>query len=125
MNHQHPIFTVETECQDCYKCLRHCPVKAIRVENGHAMVMPDTCVSCGACVEACPVHAKRIRDDFGRAKQLVQSDRPVYVSLAPSWVSEFPGVTERGERLRSEEPVELSVGYLEGGIDLVHECFLR
>ncbi len=96
MNHQHPIFTVETECQDCYKCLRRCPVKAIRVENGHAMVMPDTCVSCGACVEACPVHAKRIRDDFGRAKQLVQSDRPVYVSLAPSWVSEFPGVTETG-----------------------------
>ena len=96
MNHQHPIFTVETECQDCYKCLRHCPVKAIRVENGHAMVIPDTCVSCGACVEACPVHAKRIRDDLGRARHLVQSGRPVYVSLAPSWVSEFPGVTEGG-----------------------------
>ena len=94
MNHQHPIFTVETECQDCYKCLRHCPVKAIRVENGHAMVMPDTCVSCGACVEACPVHAKRIRDDLGRARHLVQSSRPVYVSLAPSWVSEFAGVPE-------------------------------
>jgi iron only hydrogenase large subunit-like protein len=94
MNHQHPIFTVETECQDCYKCLRHCPVKAIRVENGHAMVMPDTCVSCGACVEACPVQAKRIRDDLGRARHLVQSARPVYVSLAPSWVSEFPGVAE-------------------------------
>jgi iron only hydrogenase large subunit-like protein len=94
MNHQHPIFTVETECQDCYKCLRHCPVKAIRVENGHAMVMPDTCVSCGACVEACPVHAKRIRDDLGRAKHLLQSGRPVYVSLAPSWVSEFAGVAE-------------------------------
>ena len=92
MNHQHPIFTVETECQDCYKCLRHCPVKAIRVENGHAMVMPDTCVSCGACVEACPVHAKRIRDDLGRARHLVQSGRPVYVSLAPSWVGEFPNV---------------------------------
>ncbi len=94
MNHQHPVFTVETECQDCYKCLRRCPVKAIRVENGHAMVMPDTCVSCGACVEACPVHAKRIRDDVGRAKRLVASERRVCVSLAPSWVSEFPGVTE-------------------------------
>lgn len=94
MDHQYPIYTVETECQDCYKCLRQCPVKAIRVENGHAMVIPEMCVACGACVEACPVHAKRIRDDLGRARNLLKSGRPVYVSLAPSWVSEFPGVPE-------------------------------
>jgi iron only hydrogenase large subunit-like protein len=94
MDHQYPIYTVETECQDCYKCLRHCPVKAIRVENGHAMIVREMCVACGICVEACPVHAKKIRDDLGRARYLLKSDRPVYVSLAPSWVSEFPGIPE-------------------------------
>ncbi len=94
MDQQYPIFTVETECQDCYKCLRHCPVKAIRVENGHAMIVREMCVACGTCVEACPVHAKRIRDDMGRARNLLNSGRPVYVSLAPSWVSEFPGISE-------------------------------
>ncbi len=94
MDQQYPIFTVETECQDCYKCLRHCPVKAIRVENGHAMIVREMCVACGICVEACPVHAKRIRDDAGRARHLLKSGRPVYVSLAPSWVSEFPGISE-------------------------------
>lgn len=94
MDHAYPIHTVETECQDCYKCLRHCPVKAIRVENGRAQVMPGLCVACGTCVGACPVHAKKIRDDLGRAKHLLKTGRPVYVSLAPSWVGEFSGLPE-------------------------------
>lgn len=93
MDHQYPIYTVETECQDCYKCLRECPVKAIRVENGHAMVVPEMCVACGNCVEVCPAHAKKVRDDLGRARLLLKSARPVYVSLAPSWVSEFAGIS--------------------------------
>lgn len=93
MNHDYPIFTVETECQDCYKCVRHCPVKAIRVEEGHAMVMPELCVACGTCVRVCPARAKRIRDDVGRLRRLLGENRAVYLSLAPSWVSEFPGVT--------------------------------
>ena len=94
MNHQYPIYTVETECQDCYKCVRECPVKAIRVEDGRAMVVPDLCVACGTCVAVCPVHAKKIRNDWGRARNLLQTGRKVYVSLAPSWVSEFPGVSQ-------------------------------
>lgn len=92
MNHDYPIYTVETECQDCYKCVRHCPVKAIRVEEGHAMVLPELCVACGTCVRVCPAHAKRIREDAGRLKRLLGESRPVYLSLAPSWVSEFPGL---------------------------------
>ncbi len=90
MNRQHPIFTEKKECQDCYKCVRNCPVKAIRVENGSAMVMAERCVACGRCVEVCPVHAKRVRDDLGRTRHLLQSGEKVIASLAPSYVSEFP-----------------------------------
>ena len=25
-----PIYSVEAQCRDCYKCVRRCPVKAIR-----------------------------------------------------------------------------------------------
>ncbi len=92
MNHSYPIFTVDTECQDCFKCVRHCPVKAIKVEGAHASVIPELCVACGHCVEVCPAHAKKVRDDMGRARQLLQGEAPVYASLAPSWVSEFKGV---------------------------------
>jgi iron only hydrogenase large subunit-like protein len=93
MNHQHPIFTARSECQDCCACVRHCPVKAIRVENGSAMVMPERCLACGHCVKVCPVHAKRVRDDLGRLRQLLRSGRTVVASLAPSYVSEFEGCT--------------------------------
>ena len=50
MDERSPVFTEITECQDCYKCLRNCPAKAIRVENGRAAVIPERCVACGTCV---------------------------------------------------------------------------
>ena len=94
MQQDYPIYTEKTECQDCYKCLRHCPVKAIKVENGSATVMPERCVACGHCVEVCPAHAKRVRNDLKRALHLLESKKDkVYVSLAPSWKTAFPGVS--------------------------------
>ncbi len=92
MNQSYPIYTADAECQDCFKCVRHCPVKAIKVENGHASVMSDLCIACGHCVEVCPAHAKKVRQDVRRVKQLLSEGKPVYVSLAPSWVSEFKGL---------------------------------
>ncbi len=89
MNLQKPIYTEKRECQDCYKCVRNCPVKAIKVENGYATVIFERCVMCGRCVEVCPNGAKRIRDDVPRARQLLTLRPRVIVSLAPSYVSEF------------------------------------
>lgn len=92
MNHNFPVFTVETECQDCYKCVRHCPCKAIKVVNGSASVMTDLCIACGRCVRVCPAGAKRIRPDLSRARFLMTRKHKVYASLAPSFVSYFRGV---------------------------------
>ena len=92
MNFLSPIYTERRECQDCYKCLRNCPVKAIKVEAGCATVLPELCVFCGQCVEVCPNNAKRVRDDLSHARQLIASGRRVYVSLAPSFIAEFPGI---------------------------------
>ncbi|HZK20592.1 MAG TPA: [Fe-Fe] hydrogenase large subunit C-terminal domain-containing protein [Treponemataceae bacterium] len=92
MNYISPIYTELTECQDCYKCLRNCPAKAIRVENAHAIIVPELCVMCGRCVVHCPAHAKKIRDDVARAKQIIKQKK-TFVSLAPSFVSEFSEFT--------------------------------
>jgi len=92
MNFQKPIYTELGYCRDCYKCVRHCPVKAIRVENNQASIIADRCIYCGICVDSCPVGAKRVRDDLNRAKLLVHRKGKVVASLAPSFVSEFPGV---------------------------------
>lgn len=80
-----PVYTLENECHDCYKCVRQCSVKAVRVKNGHASVIPHKCIACGHCVEICPSKAKRVRDDVNRARTLLASGKDVYVSLAPSW----------------------------------------
>ncbi len=93
MNYLNPIYTEKRECQDCYKCLRNCPVKAIKIESGYASVIPELCILCGQCVEICPSGAKRVRDDLPQARQLLALKPRVIVSLAPSFVSEFPGVT--------------------------------
>src|SRR5512138_1325937 len=90
MDSLNPIYTEKRECQDCYKCVRNCPVKAIKVESGYASVIPELCVLCGQCVEVCPSHAKKVRDDLPRARQLLATRQRVMVSLAPSFVSEFP-----------------------------------
>jgi len=92
MNYLNPIFTEKRECQDCYKCVRNCPVKAIKVEGGYASVVPELCIVCGHCVAVCPNGAKKVRDDLAAARQLLALKSAVYVSLAPSYVTEFPGL---------------------------------
>lgn len=90
---EHPLHTVRTDCQDCYKCVRRCPVKAIKIEDNSAMIVPDLCIACGTCYKVCPSKAKQPRGDLARAKYLVASGKEIYVSLAPSWITEFPELT--------------------------------
>lgn len=87
------ISTVQTSCRDCYKCIRHCPVKAIRISLGHAEVVDERCIKDGRCVLVCPQGAKRVRSDLGRAQELLSSGKTVIASLAPSFVAAFPEAT--------------------------------
>jgi iron only hydrogenase large subunit-like protein len=89
---KHAIYTERRECQDCHKCIRECPVKAIRVQDGYARVVPEMCIQCGSCILACPSNAKQVRNDQPMVKELLASGRRVVISLAPSFVAQFPGV---------------------------------
>lgn len=89
MNKQNSVYTLSNECHDCYKCVRQCPVKAIKIENGHASVLSEKCIACGNCVKACPSNAKRVRSDIDKVKTLFLAQKDVYVSLAPSWSGVF------------------------------------
>ncbi len=92
MNVFHPIYTEEAECQDCYKCVRECTVKAIKIKDGKASIIEDECILCGHCVDVCPVHAKRVRNDIEKAIDLLNKKDRVIVSLAPSFVTEFADI---------------------------------
>lgn len=92
-NREFPLYTIKNNCQDCYKCVRSCPVKAIKIEDNSAMIVPDLCIACGKCYQVCPAKAKQYRNDLTRAKHLVESGKDIYVSLAPSWITEFDDFT--------------------------------
>jgi iron only hydrogenase large subunit-like protein/uncharacterized Fe-S cluster-containing protein len=85
------VFTNRARCRNCYRCLRVCPVKAIRIQNGQAQVEASLCIACGTCRRECPQQAKSFRSDVERVVQLLQESAPVAVSLAPSYASVYPG----------------------------------
>lgn len=85
----------QADCKNCYRCLRSCPVKAIRVETEQARVIPDRCILCGHCVNVCPRNAKHVHSGVEAVSKLIASDADVIVSLAPSFVSSF-GVSDFG-----------------------------
>lgn len=89
---EYPLYTIKNNCTDCYKCVRRCPVKAIKIEDSSAQIVPDLCIACGTCYRVCPAKAKQPRNDLIRARHLIDSGKDVYVSLAPSWITEFEGL---------------------------------
>lgn len=78
------ITISQVNCKDCYKCVRYCPVKAIRVVNGHAEVVPERCLGDGSCIQVCPQQAKHVRNDDDIVRNLLAGDAPVMASVAPS-----------------------------------------
>ncbi len=82
----------KSNCKNCYKCIRHCPVKAIRFSGNQAHIIGNECILCGQCFVVCPQNAKQIVDETEKAKVLLQSGSPVVVSLAPSFVANYEGV---------------------------------
>lgn len=82
----------KSNCKNCYKCIRHCPVKSIRFSGNQAYVIGNECILCGQCFVVCPQDAKQIVDETEKVKVLLQSGDPVIVSLAPSFVANYDGV---------------------------------
>jgi len=82
----------KSNCKNCYKCIRHCPVKAIRFSGNQAHIIGNECILCGHCFVVCPQNAKEIVDGTEKARVLLQSGDPVVVSLAPSFVANYEGV---------------------------------
>ena len=89
------IDTNVAHCQDCYRCVRACPVKAIRITNGQAHIEQELCIHCGSCVRQCPKKAKYIVSTLDTVKELLASGRPVAASVAPSFAAIDPAITKK------------------------------
>ncbi len=82
----------KSNCKNCYKCIRHCPVKSIRFSGNQAYIIGNECIMCGHCFVVCPQDAKQIVDDTEKVKVLIESGDPVIVSIAPSFAANYAGV---------------------------------
>ena len=50
-------FCISDSCVACGACEAQCPVGAISLDTGKAVIDADKCISCGGCAGACPVGA--------------------------------------------------------------------
>ncbi len=81
----------KSNCKNCYKCIRHCPVKAIRFSGNQAHIIGNECILCGQCFVVCPQDAKEIVNEVEKVKVFLQNGDPVVVSLAPSFIANYDG----------------------------------
>lgn len=81
----------KSNCKNCYKCIRNCPVKSIRFADHQAHIVKEQCILCGQCFIACPQNAKQIRNDVQSVKDMIATGKPVIASLAPSFVANYEG----------------------------------
>jgi two-component system, NtrC family, sensor kinase len=86
------VSTIKEKCRRCYTCVRKCPAKAIKVEEGQAKVVEERCIACGSCIKVCHQEAKSVQDSTAKVKELFWKHEEVIACLAPSFPAAFPQV---------------------------------
>lgn len=79
----------KSNCKNCYKCIRNCPVKSIEIKEHQAQIIDNDCVLCGKCILNCPQNAKQIRNDTSVVKNLIREGKKVIATVAPSFISTY------------------------------------
>ena len=82
----------KSNCKNCYKCIRNCPVKSIKFTGEQANIVDNECILCGQCLVVCPQNAKEIKSELEKVKVMLVENKEVYVSLAPSFIANYKGV---------------------------------
>ncbi len=81
----------KSNCKNCYKCVRNCPVKAIRIVDQQAQIVEEDCILCGRCTVVCPQNAKEDISSLGEVRRLLTQGREVVAAVAPSFTAYFNG----------------------------------
>ncbi|MBN1319979.1 MAG: 4Fe-4S dicluster domain-containing protein [Thermoleophilia bacterium] len=114
------ISTIKQNCRRCYTCVRDCPAKAIRIEDGQASVVAERCISCGNCTKVCSQGAKAYSS--GLEGTLAILDRETAAALvAPSFpvAFEIPPAQLMGALRQLGFTYVIEVAY---GADLVNQA---
>jgi len=84
------VSILGSNCRNCYRCVRFCPVKSIKIKGSTAQVEEDMCINCGICIKQCPQNAKRVRGSIESVRDYLANNDKVIASIAPSFGALFP-----------------------------------
>ena len=113
----------KANCKHCYKCLRVCPVKAIKFKNDQANIVEERCIACGHCFIACPQNARKVKSDLDSVKEAIYEGKRVIATIAPSYIGAFE--IKKGEQIVSALK-KLGFSYVEEaaiGADIVSTLY--
>ncbi|KGO15047.1 [Fe-Fe] hydrogenase large subunit C-terminal domain-containing protein [Clostridium botulinum] len=79
----------KANCKNCYKCLRSCPVKAIKFKNHQAKIEMERCILCSRCVLVCPQNARKVVNYLDKVKKALNEKKKIVASIAPSFMGNF------------------------------------
>ncbi len=107
------VYTDETKCVGCNKCILKCPVHANRAEyidgENKVHVDDDYCINCGQCLDICDHGARMFSDDTDSFFEDLQNGEKISLIVAPAARTNFP-------------ELENLFGYLkEKGVNLIYD----
>ncbi len=76
-------------CKNCYKCVRNCSVKAIKMIDDRAQIVEEKCIACGKCFLVCPQNARNIHSDLENVLNAVKLGKKIVISVAPSYLGVY------------------------------------
>lgn len=97
-----------TKCTGCGHCLGVCPVGAISLLKGKAVIHHDVCILCGACKYACP---------WGAIFEVLEPATAITVPVQPASLQ--PVVQSVGDKTIEVVPAARSAGRLAWAIPVI------
>jgi len=85
-NKNHSVNLKKDLCMGCTNCLKQCPTKAIRIQNGKAKILSERCIDCGECIRVCPHRAKQAVTD---KIDIIENYKFKVALVAPAFVGQF------------------------------------
>lgn len=82
------------KCNLSFTCIRVCPVKAIKIADKHAQIIPSRCIGCGNCVVVCAQNAITYRNEKDKVKDFLSAGKKVAAICDPGISGEFVDITD-------------------------------